>query len=119
MSVQIQLNSLHGIARIARFESMAYNHVLSIVSTTWKIVPVDANGVEIESPMLKQYHVQLIADRSTFVNPATGEQVPEGTEGSLPEYDYFVYIASNVPVKVHDLIIQTAMTANQNGRFDS
>jgi hypothetical protein len=119
MNPEINLNPVFGISRKAIFEILVYNTREAKVSTVWKVIPVDSEGNELQNPILRPYVKELIADRTTFVDPATGEQVPEGTEGSIPEYDFFVHIASNVPVKVHDLIIQTAMTANQNGRFDS
>lgn len=61
------------------------------------------NGDRIVSETSKEYHRSLIADNSTKVNPATGDYVPEGTEGAIGEWDYFSYISDNVPIKVTEL----------------
>lgn len=61
------------------------------------------DGEKIVSETSKEYYRSLIADNTTKVDPATGDYVPEGTEGAIGEWDYFNHISNNVPIKVTEL----------------
>lgn len=128
--IEIQLDPLYGIDRKAVFECLIYNRRSESVSMQWTVFPVDANGNEIIHPLFKRYSKEFIADKTTMVNSANGDYVQQinvGTEeepvmefpdGSVTEYDYFVYIATNAQIIVHDLIVAAGNKAKLAGRFD-
>ena len=64
---------------------------------------VDAEGKEVKNEYTHPYYRTLIATNETWVNPATGDYVEEGTEGAMGEWDYFSYISANVAIKVDEL----------------
>lgn len=62
-------------------------------------------------------YVDLVATNSSFVNQM-GEIVPEGTEGAIGEYDFFIALLPN-PVIIMDFILAKIQWANAMGRFNT
>jgi len=124
MNIELVLAPMFGVNRKAIFECLIYNQRSKTVTTQWGIYPTTAEGQIITSAMFRTATKELIADESTMVNPATGDYVvadADGNypEGSITEYAYFVYVAENVPVKVHELILAAGQKAVAAGRFDA
>lgn len=65
-------------------------------------------GQKIENDGIRTYQITTRADNNTMVDLANGEIVKANSEGIYPEgsigqFDYFRYIAKNVPIKLDDL----------------
>lgn len=63
----------------------------------------EEGGEKINSEINKEYYRTFVANNLTKVNPATGDYVPDDTEGAVGEWDYFNYISQNLPIKVTEL----------------
>ena len=79
------------------------------------------NGELVNNPngVVRSFEFALRADNSVFVNPQTGQFVPEGTEGAMGEFDFITYLESLVlPYSNEQFKINTILRAEQQGRFD-
>lgn len=79
------------------------------------------NGELVNNPngVVRSFEFALRADNSVFVNPQTGQFVPEGTEGAMGEFDFITYLESLVlPYSNERFKINTILRAEQQGRFD-
>lgn len=79
------------------------------------------NGELVNNPngVVRSFEFALRADNSVFVDPQTGQFVPEGTEGAMGEYDFITYLESLVlPYSNEQFKINTILRAEQQGRFD-
>ena len=79
------------------------------------------NGELVNNPsgVVRSFEFALRADNSVFVNPQTGQFVPEGTEGAMGEYDFITYLESLVLTYSNEQFkINTILRAESQGRFD-
>lgn len=79
------------------------------------------NGELVNNPngVVRNFEFALRADNSVFVNPQTGQFVPEGTEGAMGEFDFITYLESIVlPYSNEQFKINTILRAEAQGRFD-
>ena len=79
------------------------------------------NGELVNNPngLVRTFDFSLRADNSVFVNPQTGQFVPEGTEGAMGEYDFITYLESLVlDYSNEQFKINTILRAEAQGRFD-
>lgn len=116
-SIVINLSPVLGINRKAHFATLVYNKKAKEVVTTWDVICYNDEGEELNHPFYTQYTISLIADNTTYVNPATGEYLPEGEIG-MGEFDFYEYIAANQPVIIDSMITGVGQRAASLGRFD-
>jgi len=110
--------SLPDYTRKAVVEETYSNHVAKFSSLTVRIDNY-LNGVLVQNAAISSYNVSLRADNSVFVNPATGEYVPEDTPGAMGEYDYIDFLESQVVPYSNQAFKQMVVNrAEQYGRFD-
>ena len=77
------------------------------------------NGDVISNQAVNSYTVNLRADNSVFVNPATGDYVPSDTPGAMGEYDYIDFLETqNLPFSNQQFKETVVLRAEQQGRFD-
>jgi hypothetical protein len=79
------------------------------------------NGELVNNPngVVRSFDFALRADNSVFVDPQTGQFVPEGTPGAMGEYDFISYLESLVlPYSNEQFKINTILRAEAQGRFD-
>jgi hypothetical protein len=85
------------------------------------VVTIDnyKDGVLLQNQAVNSYTVNLRADNSVFVNPATGDYVPEDTPGAMGEYDYIDFLETqNLPFSNQQFKQSVVLRAEQQGRFD-
>jgi len=79
------------------------------------------NGVLVNNPngVVRSFEFALRADNSVFVDPQTGQFVPEGTPGAMGEFDFISYLESLVlPYSNEQFKINTILRAEAYNRFD-
>lgn len=79
------------------------------------------NGEFVNNPngVVRSFEFALRADNSIFVDPQTGQFVPEGTEGAMGEFDFITYLESIVlPYSNEQFKTNTILRAEAQGRFD-
>lgn len=92
------------------------NVAMKFVAMTWDVIHYADSisegkhyyGKKIENDGIRTYQITTRADNNTMVDLANGEIVKANSEGIYPEgsigqFDYFRYIAKNVPIKLDDL----------------
>jgi hypothetical protein len=118
----IDLNTSHpslpGYTRKAVVIETYSNHEAKFSSLTVRIDNY-LDAVLVQNAVISSYNVSLRADNSVFVNPATGEYVPEDTPGAMGEYDYIDFLESQVVPYSNQYFKQmVVLRAEQFGRFD-
>ena len=77
------------------------------------------DGDVISNQAVNSYTVNLRADNSVFVNPATGDYVPSDTPGAMGEYDYIDFLETqNLPFSNQQFKETVVLRAETLGRFD-
>jgi hypothetical protein len=85
------------------------------------VVTIDnyKDGVLLQNQAVNSYTVNLKADNSVFVDPATGDYVSEDTPGAMGEYDYIDFLETqNLPFSNQQFKQSVVLRAEQQGRFD-
>lgn len=127
--IEIELSPVNGFTRKAIFDKLIYNMPKKKLSTHWDVRLFKTEEVEEEEvlvelkkeeyPWYSPYQKEFIADETTWVDPATGEYVEEGTPGSVTEWHYFSEIVANNEVKVNELIEAVGVRKANDGKFES
>jgi hypothetical protein len=110
--------SLPNTTRKAVIEETYSNHKAKFSTL---VVRIDnyLNGDVISNQAVNSYTVNLRADNSVFVNPATGDYVPSDTPGAMGEYDYIDFLETqNLPFSNQQFKETVVLRAEQQGRFD-
>jgi hypothetical protein len=110
--------SLPNTTRKAVIEETYSNHKAKFSTL---VVRIDnyLNGDVISNQAVNSYIVNLRADNSVFVNPATGDYVPSDTPGAMGEYDYIDFLETqNLPFSNQQFKETVVLRAEQQGRFD-
>jgi len=110
--------SLPGTTRKAAIEQTFSDHKAKFSTL---VVRIDnyLNGDVISNQAVNSYTVNLRADNSVFVNPATGDYVPSDTPGAMGEYDYIDFLETqNLPFSNQQFKETVVLRAEQQGRFD-
>lgn len=77
------------------------------------------DGVLISNQAVNSYTVNLRADNSVFVNPDTGDYVPNDTPNAMGEYDYIDFLETqNLPFSNQQFKENVVLRAEALGRFD-
>lgn len=117
--IEIELEAFKGIRRKASLMGLNFELSNNRVVTIWNVIPLDDDGEELITDMLRPYQRQLIADNTTFVDPTNeGNYCAADDPNAVGEYDFYRYIAGYVPTIVEDLIVLTGERASALGRFD-
>lgn len=114
------------IMRKARVQAMIFNQKYKTVSVSCEILPYAFEGTTFNDTTFNDNSnygaliadmpvrgIEITATNSTYVDPATGVILDNPTGVVMGQYDFFFYVASNMPVKVNELITQY-LTANKN-----
>jgi len=117
--VEIDLEPFKGIKRKASLVSLLFDVQFSRVVITWNVIPLDDDGNELITDMLRPYQRQLLADNTTFVDPTNeGNYCAPDDPNAVGEYDFYRYLAGYVPTVVEDMIVLTGSRGAALGRFD-
>ena len=103
------------LKRKATFFTMTYNQKAESLALNWTVqFYADSSGtygryLGGEGGSIPDKSKEIIADNSTFVDPATGAIVYSNAAGLynidyMGQYDWFNMIAENQPIKVHDMM---------------
>ena len=80
---------------------------------------LDGELVNNPNGLVRSFKFALRADNSVFVNPQTGQFVPEETEGAMGEFDFIDFLEEQIlPYSNKQFKINTILRAEQQGRFD-
>ena len=103
------------IKRKAELFTLLYNQHSKEVALNWTIKSfANDNGDygALIAELVPDTSVEMVADNTTFVNPATGEILtPDPVTGEysmdyVGQYDFFYSIAAASPIVLHNLITQ-------------
>ncbi len=99
---------------------------LSYHDENYSLLVVDVqyfkDGVQVDNPngIIRTITVELRADNSVFVNPATGDYVTADTQGAMAEYDYIQYLETqNLPFSNQQFKETVVLRAEALGRFNT
>lgn len=124
MAITVELESTHpDLPSYTRTATVmrTFKDDLALFATLEVKIQYYLNGVLVNNPngLVRTFDFSLRADNSVFVNPQTGQFVPEGTEGAMGEYDFITYLESLVlPYSNEQFKINTILRAESQGRFD-
>lgn len=110
--------SLPDTTRKAVIEETYSNHKAKFSTL---VVRIDnyLNGEVINNQAVKSYTVNLRADNTVFVNPATGDYVSPDTPNAMGEYDYIDFLETqNLPFSNQEFKQRVVLRAELQGRFD-
>ena len=115
-----------GLKRKAIYETMIDNKKVKRLSIAWRVYSVDDNGNPINSPLIKDYGIELKAENTTIVDAAAegayvlnpDDPQYENSETLFGEYDFFTRVATYQPLVVYTMIQNKGLQAAAAGRFD-
>lgn len=115
--IQISNSKINGNTR--KVEVVGLNRQIRakqiiLVVTVW---PIDVNGEEINTKEQGPYDVELIADNTRHIDPATGNDVAADFTGAVPEFDFFDALGAQ-SIKQDDVIKQYILKRDSENRFD-
>jgi hypothetical protein len=114
----IQNDPITGLARKADLVDFDWKLKPGYIKLQLLIVHFNASGEEVSSKGLRGFDVELTADDSILVNPATGQYVDADFPGAIGEYSFFTMLAENGPIDIIGLIKSSIRRANSLGRFN-
>lgn len=122
--IKIELDPVMGIKIEARFRAFTYDWESKKVILYSKVVPVDDDGNELISNLIKPYFVEQVADNNAVVNKSDGTPVDTTAEDYSfdwytmdYEFDYFQNLTDS-PININDLILAKMNQGKAQGKFN-
>lgn len=110
LTFNISSEPTHNIERMIRLGKFESDFDAAQIKLYCIIIP------NLPTRLVRETEVVLIADNTTYVN-AQGQEVQEGTEGAVGEYDFLVKYLNN-PVILGELFAFHIHKADLKGRFN-
>jgi hypothetical protein len=107
-----------GQQRFVEFEGIrSMSMQAKFAQIVWVVTQYDANDVKLTTPDIQQDRTVISPiSNSNWVNPQTGITVEEGTEGAVPEFDFWwAMLQSNL---LPNVLVQAIQTLDSLNRFD-
>lgn len=105
----INVGQKYGYDIKMKYLCLISNHITKSLSIQWSVYFVDENGDEVITQVIRPFTKEQIANNSTFLNPLTGEFLPEPVDteavDAIGEYDFYWQMVNMMDTNLPNLIL--------------